>query len=442
MTRPSAEPPPRETQGSPPRRERGWAHGARSLRNSNFRLLLFAQLTSQTGYSGFLVGQGWLALELTDSPLWVGVTSTAGLFPFLLLSLPAGVMADRLDRRRLLLTSRTVVTLAFLVEALLAMTGAIAAWQMLALALVAGTGIALDQPAQQRLTGDYLRPDEIPSGAAMVGVVFQLSIIIGPLVGGTLLAVSGPAACFLSAAIGNLLLILAYAAMRFPAKAEPSGHSAAREMRAGIAFAVRHPLVRRCGLLLGFTIFAILPYQSLMPVYVRDELGKGSFQLGLILTAPGIGALLGSWLAAYERIVPPATVSMAAGLVAAGLALFGLGWAGTMLTALPLLVGVGLAWGVIFPLGTSIPLLHTPAALRGRVLSLFFVMWGLQPLGSAAAGLGAGAAGTGPVFAVIGPAVAIVGVILAVREVRQGRANATANPDLARVGEPVRRGSK
>ncbi len=410
------------------------------MRNRDFRLLMLAQFAAQTGYWSFYVAQGWLALQLTNSPGWVGLITTAGLIPFLFIALPAGVLADRVDLKRLMITSRTLVVFFHTCEAVLVATGLITPWQMLLMGLAAGTAMVVDNPAQSRLVGDFVRPDEIPSAASLNSANLQTSIILGPVLGGAMLATVGPAGGILMAAIGNAILLGAYAVMAIPRRpVHPPTEGAWTQFQQGVRFVASNGAVGASAAILALTILLVLPYQALMSVFVRDELHEGGFELGLLLTAPGLGALIGSTVAAYERLVPPRIPTMALGVAAAGASLAALGWATGMAGALPLLLALGAAWGIVYVMGTAIPLMHTPVALRGRVMSIFLMMWGMTPIGATAAGIVADTAGTRAVFALAGQGVIVlaagillIGVVVRLarpsrRPSRQPAAGSTAN---------------
>ena len=399
---------------------------------------MLGQFAAQTGYWSFYVAQAWLALQLTNDPAWVTVITTAGLMPFLLLSIPAGALADRVDRKRLVVVARVLAVIAFAAESLLVASGAITPWQMFLIAALAGAAIVTDNPAQYSLVGDFVPPEAIPSAASLISANLQLSIIAGPLLGGFVLAASGPAAGIALAAVGNCLLVLTYLPMRIPRRAPGTGSSMVQAVQ-GLRFVLTNYTVGICALILAAAVLVVQPYQALMSVFVRDELHLGGFELGLLLTAPGVGALAGSAIAAYDRLVPPKLGTMAAAMGLSGTALAVLGWATGLGSALLLLGLLGFAWGVVFVLGTSIPLLATPQRLRGRVLSIFLMMWGMTPVGSTLAGVVADGAGTRTVFALAGQiTVAFAGAMLvflaAASFARRRRWRSAAAPLMAESG--------
>jgi len=403
-----------------------WArvtYSARALDDRNMRLLMLAQLTSIGGYWCFYVAQSWLALELTDSPGLVGLIAPATLAPYLLFSIPAGILADRVDLRKLMFSARLLVASSFALEALLAATGLLQPWQMFAIAFVTGIGVCVDNPVQYRLMADFAGPERVSSAAALASMVFQLSAVVGPLLGGLLLGAFGPAVGMGAGAVGNVMLLACYLAMRVP-KNPPGEKTTLREALGGVGFIFTNTKVGLATLTWAVAILVILPYQALMSVFVRDELALGAFELGSLLTAAAVGAFLGSIAAGYDRVFRPTVGTAIASLAAAGAALTATAWTAGFGQALAALVAVGVAWGFVYVITTAVVLTATPLSLRGRVLGAYLLMWGLQPLGSFGAGLVAGESNTRVALAlsgqgVIAVAVALLAIVLLARALRR-----------------------
>jgi MFS family permease len=409
-------------------------------------LLLLAQFTSWGGYYAFYVGQAWLALELTDSPAFVSLIATTIVVPFALFSIVGGALADRVNRRRLMIGCRIGVVTMYSVEGALAVAGLIEPWHMLALQFLTGVCIAFEYPAQIRLAADIVRPEQIPATSALMSVVYHVGLILGPLFGGYLLETVGAEGGMFAAAAGNAVMVGCYVLIRIPTGAMASTGSALKGALGGVAYVLRSPAVGFCALIWSAVILTVFPYQALMSVFVRDELAAGGFELGMLLTAPGVGALLGSIAATFDRLVPPTITSMAFALAVAGAALAVLGWATGMTQALVLLALLGSGFGVIYALSYSIPLIETPDELRGRVLGVFQFLWALSPVGSIVAGSIAGEASTRVVFALGGQAAAglglgIAAVFVIMGVARAGRRRPVAPATLVPaqpVGSPTR----
>lgn len=418
-----------------PARAGGAFYGLRALRSRTARLILLAQLTSQAGYFAFFVAQSWLALDLTNSPAIVSILATAGVLPFLFFSIPAGVLADRVNKRALMIGSRSLVVVAFLAEAALVASGLIQPWQMFVVVFIAGTGIVLDNPPQYKLLADSVPTEDIPSASALVSVIFQVSIIIGPLLGGLLLEAYGPSSGMIAVAVGNVLLIFCYLAIGIPTTKTKATGSELRGAAQGLKFVFTNRTVGLCAAVWAVGILVINPYQAVMSVFARDEIQTGGFGLGLLLTAPGIGALVGSTLAAYDRIIRPTIATMVVALALTGVAIAFTGWAQSLQTALLLLGLLGVGWGVLYVLANSITLMATPIDLRGRVIGVLLWMWGISPVGSATAGFVAGETNTRVVFALIGQiavafAIGMLALLIVLRLLRR-------SPKVTLPFEPV-----
>lgn len=381
---------------------RALLYGVRAFRHRNVRLLLLAQFTSNLGYSAFQVAQSWLALDLTDSPASVSLITSASLAPLLFFALPAGVMADRVNRRRLQIGSRSLAAVALLAEALLVTVGVIQPWQMVVLGFVAGAAVCVDNPAQYKLLAESGPIADIPSASALSSVVLQLSTIVGPLAGGVALQAFGPAAAILVAAAGNVILLVCYVAIRIPTARGAGGESAIRGIGRGLAFTFTHASVALAVATWAAGVAIVFPAQALLSVFARDEIATDGFGLGLLLTASGAGALVGATLGGYDRLIRPGVATMAVALATVGAALAAVGFAPDLTRSLLLLAGMGFGWGVVTVMAFTITLTFTPPELRGRGMGILIWVVGFSPVGSAGVGLIASATNSRTAYALGG----------------------------------------
>ncbi len=357
-----------------------------ALAYPGIRLIIFGTFFAFSGYWVFFVAQGWMVLELTDSPALVGLVSAFSQFPFLVFSFVGGVLADRVDRKKVSLASRGFVVTVMLLEAILVWTGAIEIWMMMLLALGAGVGFSMDNPVRQSMVPDLVEPEHLPNAIALTLASGNLCNIVGPSLGGVLLAGAGPGWAFFATAAGNGILFGSYVALRLPHRARQRSAGVVRQLRQGVAW------VRRDEVFFILVVAAAIsglvqPYQTMMPVFARDELGLGSEGLGVMSAAPGLGALVGSLSVAVLGAAARKGRLMFLGAFMAASALIVFTFAPTLHVALPLLFVIGLSNAFFLTMNNTIVMQRAPAELRGRVISMMVVVWGLSPIGASIAGL-------------------------------------------------------
>lgn len=362
----------------------GMALGA--LRHRNFRLFVGGQFVSLVGTWMQTVALGWVVLELTDSPFQVGLVSTLGALPVLLFTLYGGVVADRMNKHRMVLFLQVGMLIEALVLAILTHTGHITIHWIQGLALIAGTFAAFEIPARQAFVVEMVGKEDLFTAVAINSTVFNGTRVIGPALAGLLLAVAGAAVSFYVNAASYLAVVAALVLMRMPAVAPPVRQGASGDLtalREGVRFLFSRPLQRT--LVLVTTSFSIFGFAfiPMLPVFARDVLHTGSAGYGAMMSAVGIGAALGAIGAAIwghrlqrERWVLPSAIAFALMLVAAGLA-------PNLPVALLLLALAGFAWVLMAVFTNTILQISSPDALRGRVMGFYsFMVVGLAPFGS------------------------------------------------------------
>lgn len=385
-----------------------------SLGRRDYRLLSGGLALAVVGWWSMIVAQGWLVVELTDSKFILGVVSACQSLPFLLISLPAGVLADRIDRRRLLTLTRGAVMAVSIALAALVLTDRITVWLLAAGMFVVGCGFALDLPARQSLIPDLVEPDELTNAMAVNQLTFTASTLIGPAIGGLLLATVGAGGAFLATAVGNAALILLITRMDFRERPRGrSGRSVRREIGQGLRYVVRDPVLQPL-VALG-AVVAVLgqPYQSLLPAVAKDTLGLGPGQLGLLYIGVGMGATVGVLSVAAVGNLRRKGAVLLTGLVAFGGAIAALSLSRDIAVALPTLAVIGLAGSLTVTLNNTVIALRAPADLRGRVMSVNVVVFGLSPAGSLLLGALADAYSVPVALAATGTAVLLIALLAA-----------------------------
>jgi MFS family permease len=361
-----------------------WPMGLRSLRRRNYRLYFFGQLVSLIGSWMQTTAQQWLVYKLTGSELSLGVVTFASFIPVLLLSLGMGVIVDRVERRRLLIITQTLFMITAATLAVLTLTGVIEYWHIILLALLTGVGNALDMPARQTFNIDLVERDDVLNAIALNSSVFNGARIIGPAIGGMVVAAVGEGPAFGLNAISFLAVIGALLMMRLPPFTPPErSGSGLHELRQGLAYLVSNRTV--LGLVSMVAAFNLIgfPYVVLLPVFAAEVLGTGAAGLGELLAAQGVGALVGALGLAFlgDRQAKGPMILANRAMLPVGILLLGL----SKTTAITM-IGLALAgYAQINQLAMTNTLiqLSVPDELRGRVVSTYtWALGGFWPLGS------------------------------------------------------------
>jgi MFS family permease len=368
----------------------------RALRHRDFRLLWIGLLVSLTGSWMQSVAQGWLVLHLSDSAFQLGLVGFCQFLPVLLLALPAGVAADRLPRRVTLLWTQAAAMVFALVLAVLTWLDVIRVWHVALLALAAGAAGALDIPVRQSLLQDLVGREDLPNAIALNSLAFNASRMIGPAIGGTLLAFTGEATVFFANGLSYLAVLAAILAMRHRPRVGPAERvSWVGEIKTGLAYAAREPRTRTVLSLVFVTSVFGAPYTVLLPVFARDVHGLDSTGLGWMMGATGLGAVIGALLIAGRGGRLRAGRTVATAMLLLGLGLVGFAVTRHLAAALALLVVIGGAMIVQMATSNTMLQLLSPPELRGRIISLYMLAFlGSAPLGSLLAGALASALNT------------------------------------------------
>jgi MFS family permease len=362
----------------------------RSLRGRNFRLYFVSQTVSMSGTWMQSVAQGWLVLRLSGSAFVLGVTVALQFGPVLVLGPWGGAVADRADKRKLLLFTQSVATVLALVLGLVTLTGVVRIWMVLVLATITGCMMAIDSPARQAFVFEMVGADDLANAVGLNAVIVNSSRIIGPALAAVLIATVGLAPCFLVNSASFLVVIAALAAMR-PGelhRAAPVAR-AKGQVRAGLAYVRRTP-----ELLVPLALMAVVStlgynFSVLLPLLARFAFHRGGGTYGALTTAMGIGALAGALLAASRR--RPTFRLLVVATLAFGVFSVGTAAAPTLALVLAVLVPMGAAAVVFVSTTNSLLQLNSEPAMRGRVMALWgVVFFGSTPLGGPLAGLLAG----------------------------------------------------
>ncbi len=358
--------------------------GLRALDHRDFRLFWSGQCVSLVGTWMQSVGQSWLVLELTDSPLRLGIIGALQFAPVLFLSFLAGAVADRFPKRALVVGTQVSLMLPAFSLAVLVWAHAIQYWHVAVLATCIGVVNALDMPARQTLVAELVGPDDLVNAVALNSAMFNGARIVGPAVGGLLIARYGVAIAFLLNGVSFLAVIAGLLAMRPEPRALPERTTTIRgEIADGLRYAIGSPLILLVlSLVLAVSLFT-LNHNVLVPLLARDVLGEGVHGFGFLMAALGAGAMTGALsLAVFGRgrlplgaILTPAVVVTAGILSLAAIRHFWL--------AAAVLFVVGAAQIVFLASCNTTIQLTVPGELRGRVMSLYTMVFaGVTPVGA------------------------------------------------------------
>lgn len=393
MTATRPEVAPARTPGPSPARGGGRAYAP--LARPLFRNLWIAGVVSTTGTWVHEVGAGWLMTELRPSPLMVSLVATATTLPMLLLSIPAGALADVLDRRRIMLATQIVkLALAGLLAVML-LGGVASPWLLLVVALGLGAAAAVLNPAWQTTMTELVPREELPAASALNSVSMNLSRALGPALGGLIVAQAGPAAAFgLNAlsVLGMLAVLSTWRSVK-PDRGAP-GERFVGALKAGVRYVRHHPpmhavLVRTLSFVVGASSI-----WALMPLVAREQLGMGATGYGFMLGGLGAGAVLATVAIPFLRsrfrsnqLIVASTLLYAGALVA-------LAQARRPELGLPLMLAVGTGWVVMVVTLNVAAQSGTPPWVRGRALAAYFTaFFGSMAAGSVLWGVVAGRVG-------------------------------------------------
>ena len=407
----------------------------RALRSRNYRLFVAGQSVSLIGTWMQQVAMSWLVYRLTGSAMLLGVVGFASQIPTLLISPVAGVLADRWDRRRLLIATQALAMLQAAFLAVVVLTGTVQVWQIILLSLVLGIVNAFDIPVRQSFVVEMVEHrDDLGNAIALNSSMVNGARLIGPAVAGLLVASVGEGICFILNAASYLAVIAALAAMRIPQGSlhRPSKGPILHELREGFRYAYTFGPIRSILLLVSLVSLMGMPYAVLVPVFAKEILHGGVHTFGFLMTAAGSGALVGTLFLASRKsvlglghIIVTATV-----LFATGIASFALST--NFILSLATLVVAG--FGAMTLISSCNTVLQTilDEDKRGRVMSFFTMAFvGVGPFGSLGAGAMAGMIGPRETL-LLGSFGCLVGAAIFVRHLPQIREK--VRPIYVRMG--------
>jgi len=358
---------------------------------------------------------GWLTYDLTGSAFLLGAVNGFRALPLLVLGPFGGVAADRVDRKRLMLATQAGLFLVSFGFANLVVSGHVRVWHLFVFTMLTGLGWSFNMPVRQSVVPNLVPPEDLMNAVALNSAGFNATRIFGPMVGGILIAQFGAGQNFYIQAAAYLGVALMVLPIRIPAAPRAASTSVLANLKEGAAFVWRHPTLRTQMSLALVPVVIALPYITLMPVVAEDVLHRGAGGLGLLMAAPGVGAVAGTLLIASLGDVHYKGRLLFACVFAMGTLLVLFSFSHVLVLSLGLLVLIGAVQMGYMTTNMTLIQLAAPDELRGRVLGVYMLNQGLLPLGSLLAGTIAAAFGVMNAILSMGVAVALLALAFASR---------------------------
>jgi MFS family permease len=366
----------------------------RSLSHRNYRRFWTGAFLSNVGTWMQAVAQGWLVLQLTNSPFWLGVDGFMATSPGFFLTLAGGVFADLVDRRRLLLFTQVIAGLAALGLATLVWLKVATLWMILGFSFVTGSCMALAGPSYQAMTFDLVGREDLANAVALNSSQFQLSRVVGPLLAGMGFNLFGLAGCFFLNGLSFVAVVIALRMVHFDESKRTIAAHPLKDRRAlwqdlvnGFRYVRNRPRVSSLLLISAVSSLFGAPYLTLIPIFARDIFHLGASGLAWMMGMAGAGAFSAALLLAYLGDFKRKGWSVLGGAFAFGLCLVGFGQSEDLLVSFAFLFAVG------FAIVTSVAVTNTllqklvTDEMRGRVMSMFILTFiGTMPIGNLLAG--------------------------------------------------------
>jgi MFS family permease len=363
----------------------------RAMRNRNYRLFFTGQGLSLIGTWMQSVAMSWLVYRLTNSPFYLGVVGFSQV-PILFAAPFGGVIADKFDRRRILIVTQLLSMLQAVIVAALAITGIIRPWHIIILSILLGTINGFDMPTRQAFVRELVdNHDDLPNAIALNSLIFNGARLIGPPIAGLLIAFAGEGICFLINSVSFIPVIIAFLAMKIkPLEIPRHTGPILTGLKDGIRYAFGFVPIKVILILLVFIGLVAMPYAVLLPVFARDVLAGDSKTYGFLMAASGVGAITGALFLASQKNVARLNKIILSSMCtfAGGIIVFSISRTLWFSLIMMTLVGFGLMV-LIVSLNTLLQTIVDDNK-RGRIMSLYSMSFiGPAPFGSLLAGTAA-----------------------------------------------------
>ena len=353
----------------------GFAAIRRALANRNFGIFTFGNIVSHVGTWVQRLAIGWLAWELTESGAWLGAVAFADLFPTVLLAPLAGAVADRISRRYLMIISQSFMLLQAALLAGFTIAGMITIEGIVALAMMGGVATSFNQPARLAIIPSLVPREDMASAIGINSLIFNMARLVGPMIAGALIAVSGAGAAFVFNAVSYLAFVISLALIRIDPVERGSGKSGKgrifSEIAAGFRYAARHPGIGRMLLILTSVSILGRPYIELLPGFAGEVFKVDATGLAWLTSSVGVGAMVGAfWLAQRGAVIGLTPVAIAA-VAVMGSGLIAFAATDIFWVAVPSLMVTGFGM-IIIGVGEQTLIQNAvDPEMRGRVMGLY-----------------------------------------------------------------------
>jgi MFS family permease len=397
------------------------------LHARSFRRFYVGQAISLTGTWVHQIASAWLVLQLTHSGVALGIQTALSFTPILLFGAWGGTVADRLDRRKILLATQSSFAVLALVLGVLTVTGAVVLWMVYAISLVQGIVTAIDNPTRQSFYADMVRPKDLPNAVSLNSAVVTGTRIFGPALAGICIATVGIGPCFLLNGLSYLAVIWSLHLIRAEVAVHATDERTGGSVMDGLRYVRRTPGLLRPLVLMAVLFLFSFNFSVLLPLLAVDAFGGGAATFGTMMSLIGVGSLAGALLLAHKP--RPGMRFLGASAVAFGLFSIALAWTPGMGVASLALIPLGVASIAFMVTGNSTLQTRADPAMRGRVMALFSVVFlGSTPFGAPLAGWTAEILGPRVAFSIGGAIAMLAGVVVLRSVAKRGEASDTPVP--------------
>ncbi len=375
-----------------------------ALRQPQFRLYLFGTAVTYVGFWAQVVAQGWLVLRLTESPLMLGIVMSTNTLPFLIFALPGGVIADRFDKRKIILVSLFTTVILTTLLVVLAATNLVQAWHVIVIALLVSSLHAFDIPARQSIIPALVPSDSLVSGLSLANGMFNVGRILGPALAGVTIHGVGEAGAFGLFTIANLTFIVIFSFIHIdqPAKQITKSWAIHKDVLEALIYIRSRKNVFPVVLLAALVYFFVSSPMALLPDFARNILGLTAIGLGNLALSLGIGALASAMIIALTVDIPRKGTYVLLSSFLMGISLLFFSRSTSFALSFMALGTYGFFHASFSTLTMSLLFLLVPSSFHGRVMSLMVFCWGFTAFGNMASGAMAEVFGTPSALAVGG----------------------------------------